>query len=153
MELAYLLTNINEVITIRNISKFFNMRRTMATTFSQNALMFKALSDPIRLEILDLLSDGEKCACVLIERLGIAQPSVSYHTNILFKAGLIHRRQEGKWAFFSINEQGFLHACQTILAITKLDKHQTLLKSSCCSPSPSPSSSYSSSYSSGSSRN
>ena len=141
MELAYLLTNINEVITIRNISKFFNMRRTMATTFSQNALMFKALSDPIRLEILDLLSDGEKCACVLIERLGIAQPSVSYHTNILFKAGLIHRRQEGKWAFFSINEQGFLHACQTILAITKLDKHQTLLNNSCCSCSPSPSSS------------
>ena len=137
MELAYLLTNINEVITIRNISKFFNMRRTMATTFSQNALMFKALSDPIRLEILDLLSDGEKCACVLIERLGIAQPSVSYHTNILFKAGLIHRRQEGKWAFFSINEQGFLHACQTILAITKLDKHQTLSNSSCCSCSPS----------------
>ena len=141
MELAYLLTNINEVITIRNISKFFNMRHTMATTFSQDALMFKALSDPIRLEILDLLSDGEKCACVLIERLGIAQPSVSYHTNILFKAGLIHRRQEGKWAFFSINEQGFLHACQTILAITKLDKHQTLLNNSCCSCSPSPSSS------------
>ena len=121
------------------------MRRTMATTFSQDALMFKALSDPIRLEILDLLSDGEKCACVLIERLGIAQPSVSYHTNILFKAGLIHRRQEGKWAFFSINEQGFLHACQTILAITKLDKHQTILKSSCCSCSPSPSPSPSSS--------
>lgn len=117
----------------------------MATTFSQDALMFKALSDPIRLEILDLLSDGEKCACVLIERLGIAQPSVSYHTNILFKAGLIHRRQEGKWAFFSINEQGFLHACQTILAISKLDKHQTLLKSSsCCSCSPSSSSSSSS---------
>ena len=114
----------------------------MATTFSQDALMFKALSDPIRLEILDLLSDGEKCAW-----LGIAQPSVSYHTNILFKAGLIHRRQEGKWAFFSINEQGFLHACQTILAITKLDKHQTLLNSSCCSCSPSlsPSSSSSSS--------
>lgn len=90
----------------------------MCSSFNESALLFKALSDPTRLAILDLLRDGEKCACFLIEHLKLAQPKVSYHTNILFKAGLIKRRQEGKWAFFSINEQGRHQAAQLILALT-----------------------------------
>lgn len=69
------------------------------------AKIFNALSDPIRLEILDFLRDGEKCVCEITPHLNLAQPLVSRHLRILRNAGLIKRRKESTWHFYSLTDQ------------------------------------------------
>jgi ArsR family transcriptional regulator, arsenate/arsenite/antimonite-responsive transcriptional repressor len=68
------------------------------------AELFKALSDPARVRIVNLLaSAGEAvCACNLNEPVGLSQPTVSHHLKKLVDAGLLAREQRGKWAYFSL---------------------------------------------------
>jgi ArsR family transcriptional regulator len=68
------------------------------------AELFKALGDPARVRIVNLLatSDGSVCACELNGPLGLAQPTVSHHLKKLVEAGLLAREQRGKWAYFSL---------------------------------------------------
>ncbi len=68
------------------------------------AELFKALGDPARVRLVNLLaqSDGEVCMCDLIEPVGLSQPTVSHHMKKLVDAGLVEREQRGKWAFFSL---------------------------------------------------
>jgi len=68
------------------------------------AELFKALGDPTRVRILNLIAQcgGEVCACDLYEPVGLAQPTVSHHLKKLVDAGLLEREQRGKWAFFSL---------------------------------------------------
>ena len=61
------------------------------------ALICKALGDANRLEIVKMLSDGEKCGCKLLERFEITQPTLSHHMKILVECGLVNARKEGKW--------------------------------------------------------
>jgi len=67
------------------------------------ALICKALGDPNRLEIVQMLSDGEKCGCKLLERFEITQPTLSHHMRILVDCGLVMDRKEGKWHHYSLN--------------------------------------------------
>lgn len=76
----------------------------------QPEFIFKALSDSQRLAVLDLLQDGELCACHIMDALDIAQSKLSYHVKILSEAGLINARPEGKWVHYSINQEGFNNA-------------------------------------------
>jgi ArsR family transcriptional regulator, arsenate/arsenite/antimonite-responsive transcriptional repressor len=80
-----------------------------ATTLSDEeaaatAELFKALADPARVRIVNLLatSGGPVCICDLIEPVGLAQPTVSHHMRKLLDAGLVEREQRGKWAYFSL---------------------------------------------------
>jgi ArsR family transcriptional regulator len=69
------------------------------------ALLFKALADPARVRIVNVLATrgGEPvCVCELVEPLGLTQPTVSHHMKKLLDAGLIEREQRGKWAYFSL---------------------------------------------------
>jgi len=68
------------------------------------AELFKALGDPARVRLVNLLAtnDGAVCMCDLIEPVGLAQPTVSHHMRKLVDAGLVEREQRGKWAFFSL---------------------------------------------------
>ena len=68
------------------------------------AELFKALGDPARVRLVNLLaqSDGEVCMCDLIEPVGLSQPTVSHHMKKLVDAGLVAREQRGKWAYFSL---------------------------------------------------
>lgn len=66
------------------------------------ALICKALSDANRLQIVQMLSDGEKCGCKLLERFEITQPTLSHHMKILVECGLVNDRREGKWHFYSL---------------------------------------------------
>jgi ArsR family transcriptional regulator len=71
------------------------------------AALFKALGDPARVRIVNLLasSGGSACACEFEPALGLPQPTVSHHLKKLTDAGLIEREQRGKWAYFSINPE------------------------------------------------
>ena len=68
------------------------------------AEVFKALADPARVRILNLLAAADEpvCACHLNGPVGLAQPTVSHHLKKLVDAGLLEREQRGKWAYFSL---------------------------------------------------
>ena len=70
------------------------------------ATMFKAFCDENRLQILQLLQDGERCACNLLEEMQITQPTLSHHMKILCDAGVVVGRKEGKWMYYSISNEG-----------------------------------------------
>jgi ArsR family transcriptional regulator len=65
--------------------------------------IFKALSDETRLRIVKLLERDELCVCDIVAALGIIQPKVSFHLNVLWEAGLIKDRKQGKWMHYSLN--------------------------------------------------
>jgi ArsR family transcriptional regulator len=71
------------------------------------ARLFKALGDPARVKIVNLLahSDGHVCCCELVPELGLTQATVSHHLKKLTDAGLLEREQRGKWAYFSLNPE------------------------------------------------
>ncbi|MFP4479223.1 MAG: ArsR/SmtB family transcription factor [Candidatus Izemoplasmatales bacterium] len=58
---------------------------------------FKVLSDPNRLEIVELLLKGETCGCTLIDKLPISQPTLSYHLKTITNSGLAKAKREGNW--------------------------------------------------------
>ena len=70
--------------------------------YRNDAKLFKALSDQNRLQILAQLNNEEKCACVLLEKLAISQPTLSHHMRILADARLVECRKEGKWMYYSL---------------------------------------------------
>jgi len=63
---------------------------------------FKALSDEKRIRILKLLTIREMCVCELMIALDTTQPNLSHHLKILENQGLVNRRKEGKWAYYSL---------------------------------------------------
>ncbi len=64
---------------------------------------FHALSDPIRLQVLELLRSQELCVCELCEHIGVTQSKLSFHLKILKSANLVRSRQEGRWIYYSLD--------------------------------------------------
>jgi ArsR family transcriptional regulator, arsenate/arsenite/antimonite-responsive transcriptional repressor len=69
--------------------------------------VFHALSDPLRLKVLELLQKQELCVCELSEALDVAQSKLSFHLKTLKIAGLANSRQDGRWIYYSLNLPGF----------------------------------------------
>ena len=67
------------------------------------AKICRALGDPNRLQIVQMLSGGEMCACRLLEHFQITQPTLSHHMQILCECGLVDTRRDGKWSHYSLN--------------------------------------------------
>ena len=66
---------------------------------------FKALADPVRLQLLNLIATaetGEACACDLVEPVGKSQPTVSHHLKVLREAGLVRSDKRGTWVWYSV---------------------------------------------------
>jgi ArsR family transcriptional regulator len=72
-------------------------------SYTDYALLLKALGDETRLKIFHMLSNGELCACNLLEEFNITQPTLSYHMKILCESGLVNGRKDGIWTKYSIN--------------------------------------------------
>ncbi|MBE9193449.1 winged helix-turn-helix transcriptional regulator [Gloeocapsopsis crepidinum LEGE 06123] len=71
-------------------------------------LGFHALSDAIRINVIELLRDRELCVCELCDVLGITQSKLSFHLKTLKEAGLVRSRQEGRWIYYSLNLPQFV---------------------------------------------
>lgn len=67
--------------------------------------IFKVLSDPIRLKIFEMLKSGKLCACKILEKFEVTQPTLSYHMKLLTKCGLIDAEKHGKWNYYSVNRE------------------------------------------------
>lgn len=76
----------------------------MKSKYITNAKILKALSDPNRLEIIDLLSCGEKCACEILESFNFTQPTLSHHMKVLMECGLVESRKEGTWNLYKLDK-------------------------------------------------
>jgi len=73
-----------------------------ATTLAE---AFKALADPVRIQLLNLIATaeaGEACACDLVEPVGKSQPTVSHHLKVLREAGLVASEKRGTWVWYSV---------------------------------------------------
>ena len=67
--------------------------------------MLKALADPIRLQLIEVLGNGERCVCDLTSELGMSQSKLSFHLKVLKEAGLLNAREEGSWVYYSLEPQ------------------------------------------------
>jgi ArsR family transcriptional regulator, arsenate/arsenite/antimonite-responsive transcriptional repressor len=87
------------------------------------AEVFKALADPARVRIVNVLatSAAPVCVCNLIEPLGLSQPTVSHHLRRLVDAGLLEREQRGRWAYYALRPE----SVQTLMAVVDM-------KAACC---------------------
>ena len=63
----------------------------------------ESLSDPIRINILELMMGGELCVCDIVKATGLSQSKISYHIKTLKDSGLISYRQEGRWVYYKID--------------------------------------------------
>lgn len=82
------------------------MSRTIAKHIGEASRLFHALSEPIRLQILEQLKDGEQCVCELTDLFNTGQSRLSFHLRVLKDAGLINDRPEGRWMYYSLNIEG-----------------------------------------------
>lgn len=72
------------------------------------AALFKVLADPVRFAIIESLAkDGESCACELLDRFTISQPTLSHHMKVLCAAGLVGSRKLGTWMHYTLERQAF----------------------------------------------
>ena len=78
------------------------MSRKVENQTHFKSIVFHALADPIRLEILSFLRDGEKCVCEIVPHLNLIQPLVSRHLKILKDAGIVRCRKDGTKRMYSI---------------------------------------------------
>ena len=87
-------------------------------TREEVAVICKAMSDANRLRIIEMLTQGEKCGCHLLEELQITQPTLSHHMKVLSDCGLVSSYKDGKWQHYSINCEKFKEYKAYIAAIT-----------------------------------
>ena len=90
----------------------------MPSSNKETARVFKAFCDENRLQILELLRGGEKCACKLLEEMNITQPTLSHHMKILCDSGIVVGRKEGKWMHYSISQEGAKAAADCLKELT-----------------------------------
>ncbi|MEB3256063.1 MAG: metalloregulator ArsR/SmtB family transcription factor [Synechococcaceae cyanobacterium] len=80
-------------------------RESLSLTPEQARLLLRALADPIRLQVIEALADGERCVCDLTAELGLAQSKLSFHLRVLREAGLLVARQSGRWVIYRLQSE------------------------------------------------
>lgn len=95
--------------------------------------VFKALGDPKRAMIVDMLSCGELCACMILEKFEMSQSTLSHHMKLLCECGVVKGREQGKWTYYSLDADIISRTKQFFCDIT-LDKENCICKedASCC---------------------
>ncbi len=86
--------------------------------------MLKALADPIRLEVIHALANGERCVCDLTKDLNLSQSKLSFHLRVLREAGLLADRQSGRWIYYRLEPH----------ALSALEQWLTNLRARCTQP-------------------
>ena len=105
----------------------------MEQIYVDTAKVLKAISDPKRLRIVDMLSCGELCACKILEAFHITQPTLSHDMKVLLEAGIVLDRREGKNTFYSLNRERLGDFQNTLREITS-EKTDCICRNteSCC---------------------
>lgn len=96
-------------------------------SYVEHTKVFKALGDPKRAMIVDMLSCGELCACMILEKFEMSQSTLSHHMKILCECGLVKGRNEGKWMYYSLDEKTISNTKQFFSLLTS-DKENCICK-------------------------
>jgi ArsR family transcriptional regulator, arsenate/arsenite/antimonite-responsive transcriptional repressor len=91
--------------------------------------LFHALSDETRLEIIELLRQGERCVCELTDTLDAAQSRLSFHLRVLKDAGIVRDRKDGRWVHYELDPEAF-EEVETLVAAMK--PHAVRRSEACC---------------------
>lgn len=83
-------------------------------TFESAADLFRVMSAPMRLKIINCLCDGEKNVSYLLTRVNTTQPNMSQHLNTLYQAGVLAKRREGVQIFYRIADQRIVSICEAV---------------------------------------
>lgn len=89
--------------------------------FEKAAELFAVLSTPIRLRIISELCQGEKNVGQLHERIGVTQPNMSQHLNLLYRAGLLGKRRQGAQVFYRIADTSAVAVCRAVCTQVAMD--------------------------------
>ena len=86
--------------------------------------IISALSDPIRLQLLEYLSGGERCVCEILPAFQRSQSTISKHLNILYEADILERKVDGKRTIYSIKDPMVLEIIRMVdsLALTQISQ-------------------------------
>ncbi len=95
--------------------------------YIENTKVFKALGDAKRALIVDMLSCGELCACMILENFEMSQSTLSHHMKLLCECGIVKARNKGKWTYYSLDPAGIAKAEQFLCRITS-DKEKCICK-------------------------
>jgi ArsR family transcriptional regulator len=97
--------DLSELVTPAACCRPLDVDGLTAEDVEATAAVFKALSDPARLRIVNLLARNREpvCVCELTPAVGLAQPTVSHHLKKLVQAGLLRREQRGVWAYYTLD--------------------------------------------------
>ncbi len=90
---------------------------------------FHALSEPLRIRVIDLLREQELCVCDLCEILDVSQSKLSFHLKTLKEAQLLQSRQEGRWIYYRLNLPQFVVLEQYF---AELRRHSPILPPRLC---------------------
>ena len=101
-------------------------------SYEEKSVLFKALADPTRLEIIDLISCGELCACKILERFNFTQPTLSHHMKILCGSGLVTGRKEGKWTYYTLVDSSVQDFRTFLTEVTSCKENCICREISCC---------------------
>ncbi len=83
-------------------------------TFESAADLFRVMSAPMRLKIINSLCDGEKNVSYLLTQVNTTQPNMSQHLSTLYQAGILGKRREGVQIFYRIVDQRIVSICQAV---------------------------------------
>ena len=104
-------------------------------------LFFRALADPTRLRIINLIGDQEVCVCFFVEILNTNQPKISRHLAYLRRAGIVAARREGIWMHYRISIPGDENAAKVLNDVREwlvkdavMQQDRKRLNKICCAP-------------------
>src|SRR3989338_1225263 len=89
------------------------------TIYYMQAEICSALASPVRLQILDLISESEKTATELLDVLSIPKANLSQHLAVLKDAGIIHARKEGLFQYMSLSIPKIKEACALVRSVLR----------------------------------
>lgn len=93
---------------------------------------FKALAEPARLQILQVLRDGERSVNELVDETGLGQANVSKHLQLLHALGFVSRRKEGLFVYYALADERVFELCDIMCGriAAELEARQRVLRSS-----------------------
>ena len=94
--------------------------------------LFHALSDETRLEIVNMLRDGERCVCDLMGALDAAQSRLSFHLKVLKDAGIVTDRRHGRWVYYSLSKEALDEASGFIKSLKGHRRLAVISDDGCC---------------------
>lgn len=82
--------------------------------YDKAAELFAVLSTPIRLRIIGQLCQGEKNVGQLLDHIGVAQPNMSQHLNVMYRSGILGKRRQGAQMFYRIADEKTVVVCRAM---------------------------------------